>query len=148
MTTAHDDLILQVAGAYGLPFDLLQSQVVKESSGHADAFRYESAFYERYMKHNTSALGFSYGPLAACSYGLLQVMLETALEVAQFDGKPSDLFVPRIGLTIGAKVLKAYWDKLGGTPDTYKRALARYNGTGEAATQYADAIYVAAGRTS
>lgn len=146
MTTAYDDLIRQVGSVYDLPFDLLQAQVQRESSGQADAFRYEHAFYDHYIRHNPTAKGFSYGPLAACSYGLMQVLFETALEVAQFDGRPHDLFIPRVGLTIGAKVLKAYWMKLGGTPDTYKRALARYNGTGEAATHYADTIYLAAGR--
>lgn len=145
MTTAHDAIILQIATAYDVPFDLLQAQVVKESSGLADAFRFEEHFYDSYIRRNIKAAGFKYGPLAACSYGLLQVMLETALE-AGFSGQPQDLFEPRIGLSWGVKHLDRLWRALGRTPDTYKQALARYNGTGQAATEYADAIYAAAGR--
>lgn len=146
ITTPHDDTIRLTCGVYGLPFDLVQTQVLHESSGKADAFRFESAFYEKYIQHNLTAKGFSFGPLAACSYGLMQVLLETALEDG-FTGDPQLLFIPRVGLNAGCKHLRKLWDALGGTPETYRQALARYNGTGDAATQYADAIYLAAGRT-
>lgn len=145
MTTRYDDLIVDTANFYGLPMDLLKQQVIHESSGLADAFRFEHAFYDRFIRTNQNAKGFKYGPLAACSFGLMQVLLETAMEDG-FDGRPEDLFMPRVGLNWGAKHMKKLWDVLGGTPETYKRALARYNGTGDAATAYADAIYVAAGR--
>lgn len=145
MKTAYDEEIMAAANFYGLPIDLITAQVLHESAGKADAFRYEPAFFDYYIKDKPTVQGFKYGPLAACSYGLMQIVLQVALEDG-FDGNPWDLFVPRIGLGFGCKHLRKLWDRLGGTPDTYRTALARYNGTGEAATRYADAIYASAGR--
>lgn len=151
MKTPYDDLIRQVSNLYGLPFNLLQSQVLQESSGRADAFRFEQDFYERYIETNQKALGFKYGKLAACSYGLLQIMFETALELG-FTDQPHMLFDPRVGLSWGAKKMKALWEWSGGLDADYGKALSAYNG-GTARAQgppfpnqaYVDAIYVRAG---
>lgn len=136
-------MIQQVGAAYGLPFDLLKAQVTVESDGDPNAFRFEPAFFTRYILNNVAAKAGRFGPLAACSYGMLQIMLETAYEIG-FDGRPEDLFVDRIGLTWGAKKLKALLDANGGD---YKIALARYNGAGTAAQEYAAKVYALAGRT-
>ena len=140
MVTAYDELIVQVAGAYALPINLLTAQVLQESSGKADAFRYEAGFYSRYIQHHPTAKGFSYGPLAACSYGLLQILLETALEIG-FSDRPETLFLPRVGLNWGAKKMRLLWDAAGNTPDTYRIALQHYNGAGVAAERYAESVY-------
>ena len=147
MKTAHESLIEEVSTAYGIPLDILHAQVIKESSGFADAFRFEHAYYDAYIKHNPTAKAFRFGPLAACSYGLLQVLLETAMEEG-FDGRPEDLFLPRIGLTWGVKHLLTLWEREGRTPEGLKIALARYNGRGPAAQAYADSIYALAGRVA
>ena len=141
--SAQSDMIQQVGTAYGLPFDLLNAQVTVESDGDPNAFRYEPAFFTRYIHGNVKALAGRFGPLAACSYGMLQIMLETAYEIG-FDGRPEDLFVDRIGLTWGAKKLRALLDANAGD---YKIALARYNGAGTAAAAYADRVWRLAGRT-
>lgn len=142
MTSPYDDIIAATAGMYGLDVDLLQAQVSVESSFNPDAFRYEHDFFERYIK-GKDAMGSKYGPLAACSFGLLQVLLETALEQGYTD-RPEVLFVPRIGLSWGAKYLKSCLLRTGGN---YHMALARYNGTGIAAVAYANKVYEVAGRT-
>ncbi len=144
--TPYDDLIREVATFYALPLDLLTSQVIHESAAQADAFRWEHAYYDRYIRHNPKALGFKYGPLAACSFGLMQIVLETALELG-FADDPWALFVPRVGLNWGAKKMQQLWANAGNTSDSYRLALVHYNGTGPAAERYADLIYVAAGRT-
>ncbi len=146
MITAHDEEIKTAATFYGLPLDLLRAQVLHESAGMADAFRFEQGFYDRYIRKNASARGYRYGPLAACSYGLIQIVLETALEEG-FDGQPWDLFIPRIGLAFGCKHMRTLWDGLGSAMESYQYALARYNGTGDAALAYAEAIFAAAGRS-
>jgi hypothetical protein len=120
-------LVQQVATNLALPEGLLVGQVEVESSADPSAFKYERDFFQRYIQPNPTAKGYRYGPLAASSYGLLQVMLETALELG-FDGKPEDLFIPRVGLMWGAKYLQACWHSVGNTPQTYPSALCRYNG--------------------
>jgi len=147
-----DALVTQVAAAVNLPADLLAGQVRIESAGDTWAFRHEPAFYVRYIRNNAQARGAMYGPLAACSYGLLQIMFETALELG-FDGRPEDLFVPRIGLLWGAKKMRALWDWAGGLASDYPQALAAYNaGIGNAIggppfvnQTYVDKVYSAAG---
>lgn len=141
LVTDYDDLIRQASLVYGHRFDLLQAQVIVESSGDPWAFRFEKDFFETYIKGKTVP-GSPFGPLAACSYGLLQILLETALELG-FSDRPEQLFVPRVGLAWGAKYLQRCRDREGG--DSFK-ALMRYNGRGISARRYAEAVYIHAGR--
>jgi soluble lytic murein transglycosylase-like protein len=120
-------LIEKIALTVGLPVDHLAAQVLVESSGDPNAFRYEHAFFVSYIKDNPAAKGYRFGPLAACSYGLLQILYETALEIG-FIGRPEYLFDPEVGLTAGAKHMKKTWDWAGGTLADYPRALSAYNG--------------------
>jgi hypothetical protein len=122
--TRFTTLIHQVCNLYQLPFDVLEAQVIVESSGDPNAFKWEPAFFRRYVFDNVNSKASHFGPLAACSFGLLQVMLETAVEDG-FDGRPEQLFDPRVGLTWGAKHLKALIDWAKGDVE---RALAAYNG--------------------
>jgi hypothetical protein len=147
MTNKHDSLIVQVANAYGLPCDLLRAQVEQESSGDEWALRFEPAFWARYVKNNPDAKAGRFGPFAACSCGLLQIMVETAYEDG-FEGRPEELFSPRVGLTWGVKHLSAL---LAWAEGDYAKALAAYNagrGGAESATgkAYAEAVYAKAGR--
>lgn len=112
------------AAKYALSPELLVAQVLVESSGQADAFRYEDAFYRKYIKGNANAKAARFGPLAACSYGPLQIMLETAYELG-FDGAPEELFIPEIGMNWGAKYLASLlaWSK-----GEYEKAWSAFNG--------------------
>lgn len=143
MENRFGELIDRTAATYGLDSGLLTAQIQIESSFDPNAFRYEPAFFRKYIKDNPDAKGHTYGPLAACSYGLLQIMLETALEIG-FEDEPERLFVPQIGLAWGAKYLQKCLKKAGGQ---YKVALARYNGAGAAAAAYAEKVFTVAGRT-
>lgn len=146
-STPYDPLIQQVANNYRWPFDLLQAQVLVESSGDPNAFRYEPAFFEHYIlgKDPATVPGVKFGPLAACSFGLLQILLETALELG-FTDRPEMLFVPRIGLAWGTQYLTRCLARVGG--EDYHQALQRYNGAGTAALAYADKVYSLAGRSA
>ena len=112
------------AAKYALSPELLAAQVLVESSGDPNAFRYERAFFDTYIRDSVKAKAVRYGPLAACSYGLLQIMLETAVEFG-FTGRPEDLFVPEIGLEYGAKYLSSLLLWAAGD---YTRAWCAYNG--------------------
>lgn len=142
MTDALALLVQHVADNVGLPSELVLAQVHVESGGDPFALRYEPSFFEKYIRHNPTANGYRYGPLSACSFGLLQIILETAIEIG-FDGQPQDLFIDRIGLMWGAKYMKACWDTAGGTTETYPHALAMYNaGPGVAGPPWPNAGYV------
>jgi hypothetical protein len=106
MKTTHRPLIDTVAARYALDADLLEAQVIIESSGQADAFRWEEGFYQHYILGKTLPYG-DLGPLAACSYGLLQIMFAVAYELG-FRGRPEELFVPAVGLDLGAKKLRPH----------------------------------------
>jgi hypothetical protein len=138
-------LVDRVAGMLTLDARLLYGQAIVESSLEPYAFRYEPAFYRRYVVGNAS-LSKKWGPLAACSYGALQLMFATALEIG-FQGSPEDLFDSETGLYWGARYLAllktwAHGDMV--------RALCAYNGgKGAALSQpyrtqaYADKVYAA-----
>ena len=140
-------LVQEIANAYRLPVHLLEAQVMQESSGNPWAFRFEPNFFKRYIYNNPKAAGYRYGPLAACSYGLMQIMLEVACEMG-FEGRPETLFEPRVGLEWGARKMRALWDWAGGRDTDYIQALAAFNGgTGGNVCPpfrnrfYADAVY-------
>ena len=144
LVTAYHTLIGTTAARYQLDPALLEAQVIVESSGDPNAFRWEPGYFTRYLKGNPRAVGFAYGPLAACSYGLLQIMLETALEVG-FTGRPEALFDPATGLEWGARYLRILLDWAGGD---IERALCAYNGGKGAAMSkpyathpYADTVF-------
>lgn len=111
------------AYAHGLDPDLVEAVVIQESSGHADAFREEPAFYERYLKHNRFYAGFNNPRRVGSSYGLMQVMFATAVDHG-FTKQPEYLFLPNVNLDMGCKILAFLIKRFGNVPD----ALAAYNG--------------------
>lgn len=127
--------------------DLLDAQVSVESSYDTFAFRYEPAFFQRYVKNSPHYRLF--GPLAACSYGLLQIMLVDAIEVG-FVGEPWELFDPATGLYWGCKKLQQLAKQTAGQ----QQALAAYNGgLHNPQIAYADKVFaerdrIVAARTS
>jgi len=108
---------------FGLDSDLLEALVMVESSGRADAFRFEPAFWSRYLEHNPEYKHENPRRVSS-SYGLCQVMYSTARELG-FNSDPEMLFVPRVSLHFGAmnlaRLLK--WAEGDAT-----KALAAYNG--------------------
>lgn len=133
------DAVGITAAKYQLSPELLAAQVLVESSGQPDAFRFEPAFYKTYVKGNANAKAARFGPLAACSYGPLQILLETAVEIG-FTGYPEELFNPAVGLDWGAKYLASLlaWAK-----GDYAKAWCAYNGGKGAAAKppYPNQIY-------
>lgn len=134
------DAVTTAATKYALSPELLAAQVLVESSGQPDAFRFEPAFYKTYVKGNANAKAGRFGPLAACSYGPLQILLETAVEIG-FVGEPEELFIPEIGMTWGAKYLASLLTWAGGE---YNKAWSAYNGGKGMAmtTPFANQIYI------
>ena len=149
--TPYTVLLAQAAATFQLPPDLLEAQCFHESAGDPDALRYEPLYFRRYIRGNSKALAARYHAFAACSVGLMQIMVETAYERG-YRGPLEGLFDPLTNIQVGAAEMRRLWDWAGGTEGVYPKALAAYNeGQGTAQSgppflnqTYVDAIYVLA----
>lgn len=109
-------LIVAKAVAHGLPPEIVRAMVMQEGGGNPWGYRYEPGFFRRYLEGKP----LSYVPDGcsqdsermgrATSYGLLQVMGETA-RCNGFRGWLPQLCDPEIGLTIGCLYLARLRDK-------------------------------------
>jgi soluble lytic murein transglycosylase-like protein len=116
-------LLKELAKKHGLELSLLHSVMLQESGGKAHAYRFEPAFYERYLKGKPEWEDLIPQRISA-SYGLFQVMFTTARENG-FTGYPEELFVPEISGEIACKILKNLIQWADGD---LTKALAAYNG--------------------
>lgn len=131
--TFYSNEIEIAAARYSLPPRLVEAIVIQESSGDTDAFRYEPAFWKRYLVHLPRFKG-SNPRRVSSSYGLMQVMFTTAQERG-YPGTPEGLFVPEVGLDVGCRHLRwlVGWATgsqfAGALPQRQLRSvLASYNG--------------------
>lgn len=118
--------VLAAAREFNLDPELLHAQILVESAGDPWAFRFEPDFWHHYLVPKGSALLGGSGPLLACSYGLLQPLLQVCRERG-FQGHPEDLFDPTVNLFWGCTQLVYLRAKL---PVDYdiRALLASYNG--------------------
>ena len=116
-------LIAKLAAEFSLENSLLHAIMLQESGGKIRAYRFEPAFWERYLKDKPE-FAKAIPERVAASYGLWQVMYPTALEHG-FDGFPEELFAPEISGKIACKLLKNLIQLSEGD---IAKALAAYNG--------------------
>lgn len=134
MSGYHTEIVI-AASRRSLDPDLVTGLVEQESNYRFYAYRYEPAFFQRYLANNPKYQHRDPYEVSA-SFGLMQVMFPTAVEHG-FDGEPWDLFNPAKNLEIGCTILAALfkWARLQYTglasyePISVTRsALASYNG--------------------
>jgi soluble lytic murein transglycosylase-like protein len=134
MTPYRKD-IETAAVAHGLDPDLLQAVVEQESSYRFYAYRYEPAFFRRYLANHPDYKDRIPEEVSA-SYGFCQVMFSTAREYG-YTGEPWGLFSPTVNLDIGARVLakllkwaRTHYQGLASKAEQtiLRSALAAYNG--------------------
>jgi soluble lytic murein transglycosylase-like protein len=133
--SAYRAEIETAAAAHGLDPDLVQAVVEQESAYKFFAYRFEPAFFTRYLASHVAYA--SREPLeVSASYGLMQIMFSTAVEQG-YTGDPWGLFAPAVSLEFGCRLLAANveWARqtytgLTTIADTKIRAsaLAAYNG--------------------
>lgn len=118
-----ESLARSAALANGLDGALVCAVIEQESGWDTWAIRYEPGFYEHYVK-DLPNLTPTEAHARSMSWGLMQVMGQTARE-AGFDGKfLSAICEPATGLYVGCKVLRS---KIGHS-QTVKEGLLRWNG--------------------
>jgi len=114
--------IVIAANKYELDPQLVEALVLQESTGKADAFRQEPAFWSHYCARDPRFVDQEPRRIAS-SYGLMQVMYTTALDHG-YRGQPEGLFDIVTNLDVGCRIL-AKLKRRFTTPDLY---LAAYNG--------------------
>ena len=87
---------------------LVQAVVEQESGYKFYAYRFEPAFYSRYLADKPEYHQWTPQECAA-SIGLMQTMFSTAREHG-YEGKPWGLFDPAVSLEFGCRVLKGHFD--------------------------------------
>ena len=111
-----------IADRYQIDPDLIEAMVIKESSGIPTATRYEPDFYKRYIV--PLKVPEIEGKKRATSYGLLQVMFQSAIEDG-YKGIAEDLLLIETGLEWGVKHLLKKIKKYGQV--TLDDAISAYN---------------------
>lgn len=133
MRTFYHAEIVAMAQKYQLDPLLVEAIVVQESAGNTDAFRFERAFWNRYLKPAKLYPGKNPRRISS-SYGLMQLMYPVAIERGYSkDDPPERLFVPEIGLDYGCRQLRHLVDWAAAfasvSPEDQRLAvLASYNG--------------------
>jgi soluble lytic murein transglycosylase-like protein len=131
MRTPYRSMITPVANAFSLDPNLVEAIVLVESSGRADAFRFEPKYWDRYLA-KLPEYKDAIPRRVSSSYGLMQIMFRTAWECG-FRGEPEMLFVPRENLHWGCRYLhtqRQWADSFTAASPQQRRLawLASYNG--------------------
>ena len=125
---SHDDLARVAAARHNLPPELVLAIVKVESAGNPWATRFEPAFYRNYVL----ATPERYGSISieterrdrSTSWGLCQVMGQTARELGFRGAYLSELCDPAVGLEYGCLYLARQVQRYDGHLDA---AVAAYN---------------------
>lgn len=117
-------VINDIAPFYSLSPTLVEAVVITESSYKVNAYRYEPAFWRRYLAHKPF-YQHKDPKVVSASYGLMQLMYPTAREEFGFKGKPEDLYDPITNIHYGCSLLAKNLKWAKGNMDA---ALAAYNG--------------------
>lgn len=128
------ELIRAAAEKNSLNVELFASLIMQESGGKVDAWRYEPNFYRTYLEKLTIEEMQGFVPnnillddekrLRSVSWGLTQILGETARELGFEGDLDIDLFDPATNLEYGAKYLAKCFAR---HPDE-REALLAYNG--------------------
>ena len=105
-----DKLFCVYGKKYSIPKLLLKAVAVCESGLNQTAYRYEPAFFRRYLKDKPEWKDRDPAEVSS-SYGLMQLMFTTAVSLG-FHGSGEDLYNPVINIELGAKLIRKLLDKV------------------------------------
>jgi soluble lytic murein transglycosylase-like protein len=122
-----EQLARTLAAKFDVPADVLCGMIEREDQGNPWAVRYEPGFLARYVmpQYKAGKLDITETYCRAMSWGLLQIMGETARELG-FEGKYlSELCDPPVGIKFGCLKLAACLKR---TKGDINAALEQFNG--------------------
>ena len=122
-------LARRAAEAEGLDPTVVCAVVEQESNWNTWAIRYEPQFFAKYVAplYTNNKVGATEAYARGFSWGLMQVMGQTAREMGVNSLHLSTLCDPAVGLAVGCKVLRK---KLEGTGGDLRKGLLAWNGGG------------------
>lgn len=144
MRTEYSREIAAAATRAAVSPRMVEAIVLTESSGRAEAFRFEPAIAAQIASGRLKPKHLPANPLPrriASSYGLMQLLFITAADHG-FAGEPELLFVPSVNLEFGCALLADLLRWAGGD---YDKVLAAYNGgkgTAKGPRPWANQAYV------
>lgn len=127
---ARKDFIGPMAGVYLLDVPLVCAVCEQESSWNPWSVRYEAAFHARYIQPLIEKGEVKTATESACramSFGLMQIMGQTARELGFTGVFLSELCDPKLGTDFGCKKLRRCFD----LKVDASAALLAYNGGGD-----------------
>lgn len=107
--TKYDCFICKYSAEFSLEVALIKALIQVESSFKERAYRFEPAFYDRYIKDNAKYLDhvyYSYPRIISASFGLTQLMYLTAEELGFKNVDPEILYDPEANIKLGCKFLR------------------------------------------
>lgn len=136
-----DSLINKFSEKYEISTTLIKSIIQVESSGNTSAHKYEPEFYTRYVKNRNHPV------IAPCSrateehdratsFGLMQVMGQTARELGFDKAFLTELCIPEVGIEYGCMLLKNKINRYKAYSDFLERAIVAYNAGSAIKTPY------------
>ena len=136
-------LAQRAAEAEGLDAALVCAVVEQESRWNPWAMRYEPAFFAKYVAplYTNNKVGATEAYARGISWGLMQVMGQTAREKGASSLYLSTLCDPTVGLAVGCRILRQKLEAAGGDA---AKALSAWNGG--ANRDYADEVLARVGR--
>jgi soluble lytic murein transglycosylase-like protein len=136
-------LAQRAAETEGLDAALVCAVVGQESGWNPWAMRYEPAFFAKYVAplYTNNKVGATEAYARGISWGLMQVMGQTAREKGASSLYLSTLCDPAVGLAVGCRILRQKLEAAGGDA---ARALLAWNGGANA--DYADEVLARVGR--
>ncbi len=131
------ELASQAAVAEGLDAGLVCAVVEQESNWNTWAMRYEPLFFAKYVAplYTNNKVGATEAYARGISWGLMQVMGQTAREMGMNSPFLSAMCDPAVGLAVGCKVLRK---KMGACGGDIHRGLLAWNGGSN--PDYADEV--------
>jgi soluble lytic murein transglycosylase-like protein len=129
----HNGLIGLIAERYGLPTFLVEAIIDQESSGNPWAIRFEPAFHRTYVLNKPYETFWpcstkTEGEARATSWGLMQVMGQTARELGFTGPFLSELCDPSVGIDLGCRYLAELAERFPGPKYGWDAVCAAYNG--------------------
>jgi soluble lytic murein transglycosylase-like protein len=128
----YDEIIKKWSKIYGIDEKLIRAIIQTESSWKIYAFRREPNFWKRYLVNiknlfkltlEKDEIWLSSPDIVSSSYGLMQLMLTTAMELGFRYEYPFELFDPETNIKWGCTLLKKLYNRYG----DWKDAIAAYN---------------------
>jgi len=128
----YDDIIKRYAVVYDIDEKLIRAIIQVESSWNPWAIRVERGFWKRYLDGIKRVFfvtpkdddrWLDYPDFTSCSYGLMQLMLTTAMEQGFRFTYPTELLDPATNIKWGCALLKKLYRRYGDWND----AISAYN---------------------